>query len=120
MRGIEQYENSIIQLLDFLAEPYLEYLNLGYFRDLFAIQSSPHSIPITFPWVISREMNEWLTQQPLGEEGRTTLFSFAADKSPGPDEFTSECFRKFWPEIKETIMQCVQFFRSKVILNTHN
>lgn len=69
-------------------------------------------------------MNEWLTQQPSEEEINTTLFAFKIGKSPKPDGFISEFFRKLWPEVRLDILQCVkqlkQFFKGKTTLQSSN
>lgn len=73
----------------------LEENKMNYFKNLFII-SGPIYIPIsiTFPKVVSRDMNNLLTQQPLEEEVRAILFSLSSGKSSGLDEIISDFFRK--------------------------
>lgn len=68
----------------------MEANNTGYIRELFDSPSTPTTpIPTTFPRIVSEEMNGWLTQLPLEEEIKATLYSFSSKKSPGLDGFTS-------------------------------
>lgn len=95
---------------------------MNYFMDLFKAPSTLlPPIPVVFHKVVYPLMNEWLTQHPLEEEIRTTLFAFMTGKSLGPDGFTSEFFRKLWPEVRLDVLQCVkQFFKGKPILQSSN
>lgn len=52
---------------------------------------------------------------------KAKLFNFSSGKAPGPDGLTSEFFRKFWPELKATILESVaQFYKGKPLLNVAN
>lgn len=45
------------------------------------------------------------------------MFSFNSGKSPRLDEITSVFFRKFWSELKNTIMECVNQILMQLLAN---
>lgn len=45
-----------------------------------------------------------------GEEIKQAMFSFANDKSPGPDGFNAEFFKTYWSTVGEGVIQAVQRF----------
>lgn len=63
---------------------------------------------------------EWVADTiALEEEVKATLYSFSSNKSPDPDGFTSEFFKKFWPELKDTTMKCVRQDSKPHLHHTH-
>lgn len=114
---IRSSKNSTLRILNRegnkrVTRAQMEANSMGYFRELFySPTNTPTPIPITFPRIVSKEMNGWLTQ-PLEEEIRATLYSFNSTKFPGSGGFTSksEFFKKLWPGLKDITMQCVHQF----------
>ena len=55
------------------------------------------------------------------EEIKQAMFSFANDKSPGPDGFNAEFFKTYWSTVGEGVIQAVQrFFTTGHLLKEWN
>lgn len=98
---IRKSKNSTLRILNpegniMVSRDNIERKSINYFTGLFRNEGEASPIPITFPRIVSPQMNDWLIQQPTEEEEvRNTLFSFNLGKSPGLDGFTIEFFRAF-------------------------
>jgi hypothetical protein len=46
------------------------------------------------------------------EDVFSTIKSLPADKSPGPDGFSAEFNKTFWPQLKSVFMLMVNYFSS--------
>ena len=64
----------------------------------------------------SEDDRRMLMKEVTAEEVKKVLFSMAADKSPGPDEFTSEFFKASWSVIGGDFVVAIQSFFDKGFL----
>ncbi|XP_074278666.1 uncharacterized protein LOC141602262 [Silene latifolia] len=70
--------------------------------------------------LITDEDNNFLTIKISREKVKETIFNLAADKSPGPDGFPAEFFRKYWNIAGNSVTKAVlAFFHSDNILLAH-
>lgn len=54
-------------------------------------------------------------------EIRGTIFSMKMGKSLGPNGYLARFFKRFWPELKNEIMDCAKcFFQGKRLLQSVN
>ncbi|XP_074298143.1 uncharacterized protein LOC141628963 [Silene latifolia] len=62
--------------------------------------------------LIMDEDNNFLTSKISKEEVKETVFNLAADKSPGPDGFPVEFFRKYWDIVGNSVTKTILTFFS--------
>ena len=51
------------------------------------------------------------------EELKTTVYKSKNNKSPGPDGFSNEFYKKFWTQIKQLLLKLMLFYRERGSLN---
>ncbi|CAN1165788.1 Transposon TX1 uncharacterized 149 kDa protein [Linum perenne] len=86
----------------------------NFVQNLFTSPTEFGSVNLTndLPQVITPEMNNELTKPPTAEEIKEAVFSLGPNKSPGPDGFSGNFYRKYWGIIGPQICQEVGcFFR---------
>ncbi|GFP94737.1 transposon tx1 uncharacterized 149 kDa protein, partial [Phtheirospermum japonicum] len=70
---------------------------------------------------ISPEQSECLVNSVSGDEIKAALFSIGEEKSPGPDGYTSNFFKKAWQTVDEQFCKAVhEFFESGRLLKQIN
>ncbi|KAL3839320.1 hypothetical protein ACJIZ3_023911 [Penstemon smallii] len=81
----------------------------------------PTELKNLFPPIMEQEENENLCKLPTPREIKQVLFSFASDKSPGPDGLPALFYKHFWSTTGTALIQVVQhFFRTGYMLKTLN
>ncbi|GKE60583.1 hypothetical protein Tco_1510950 [Tanacetum coccineum] len=87
---------------------------LNHFAKQFSKPSSPRvSIDGVFPNRLNLEQVEELESSISQDEIKKAVWDCGTNKSPGPDGFTFEFFRKYWNALNEDIVAAIhQFFDS--------
>ncbi|KAL3819819.1 hypothetical protein ACJIZ3_005724 [Penstemon smallii] len=81
----------------------------------------PLDLENLFPNIMEAEENENLCTIPTPKEFKQVIFSFASEKSPGPDGLLALFYKHFWSTIGTTLIQVVQhFFRTGYMLQALN
>ncbi|CAN1150401.1 LINE-1 retrotransposable element ORF2 protein [Linum perenne] len=86
----------------------------SFFRDLFtaAEHLNNNVMPTDLPKVVTPEMNSELTGPVLEKEIKEAVFNLGPDKSPGPDGFSGNFYRKYWDIIGPQICkEVIGFFQ---------
>ncbi|GJW13276.1 RNA-directed DNA polymerase, eukaryota [Tanacetum coccineum] len=86
----------------------------SHFKTQFSLPSTPRfSFDFDFPNRLSSDQVEDLERIVMLDEVKKAVWDCGANKSPGPDRFTFEFFRKFWSIIDKDVFHAVlEFFES--------
>ncbi|GKB26721.1 RNA-directed DNA polymerase, eukaryota [Tanacetum coccineum] len=90
---------------------------LSHFRNQFALPEFPSfGFDFAFPSRLSSDQVEDLERSVSYDEVKSAIWDCGINKSPGPDGFTFEFFRKFWGLIDQDVFKAVlEFFDSGCI-----
>ncbi|GKA49159.1 RNA-directed DNA polymerase, eukaryota, partial [Tanacetum coccineum] len=85
----------------------------NHFSNRFAAPVSPKiSIQLQFPKCLSLDQNEALERTATFDEIKKAVWDCGTNKSPGPDGFSFEFFRRYWDIIDQDVMAAVLLFFS--------
>ncbi|CAN1726075.1 LINE-1 retrotransposable element ORF2 protein [Linum perenne] len=68
------------------------------------------------PSIVTDEINSSLTRPVDDDEIRRAVFSLGAGKSPGPDGFSGQFFRRYWDSVGHTLCQEVRGFFEETMM----
>ncbi|KAL3825541.1 hypothetical protein ACJIZ3_021570 [Penstemon smallii] len=81
----------------------------------------PSDLENLFPNVVNEEENNILCKIPSPKEIKQVMFSFASEKSPGPDGLPALFYKYFWSTTGITLVHAVRhFFKSGFMLKAIN
>lgn len=89
-----------------VAESYFTYL----FKSTRTTSVNYQTVFDGFQSKVTAGINEDLIRPVTEEEIIIALFNIRPDRAPGPDGFTGAFFQQFWPEIKTSICDEIQYF----------
>nr|GEX66510.1 RNA-directed DNA polymerase, eukaryota [Tanacetum cinerariifolium] len=82
-----------------------------YFRDRFDEPKDDQvRIDMCFPRSLSNEQKDDLECMVSMEEVKRAVWDYGTDKSPGPDGFSFDFYRHFWPTIDNEVFEAVKYF----------
>ena len=90
---------------------------VNYFQNLYASEGTdPHQYVRVFQNLqqrVTTKMNQDLTRMVTEEEVFTAVMDIGAQRTPGPDGFSTVFYHHYWDDIKEEIMkEITEFFET--------
>ena len=90
---------------------------VNYFKNLYASEGTdPHQYVRVFQNLqqrVTTKMNQDLTRMVTEEEVFTAVMDIGAQRTPGPDGFSTVFYHHYWDDIKEEIMkEITEFFET--------
>lgn len=126
---IHSRHNRITSIRDLNNNAFTDFNDIGncfvnYYKNLFMSNFSPDDIPYPdnlFSTVLDNLDYINLCTMPTPSLIKKTLFSFAANKSPGPDGLPPTFYKNFWKTTNCAFLEAIQhFFRTGNLLNSLN
>ncbi|KAL3844844.1 hypothetical protein ACJIZ3_002247 [Penstemon smallii] len=91
------------------------------FTGVYCVNQFPLDLEGLFPRVLDDQDNEPLCKIPSPKEIKQVMFSFASNKSPGPDGLPALFYKNFWSITGNALIFAVQhFFRTGFLLKALN
>lgn len=99
----------------------------NFYKTLFLSSYNPDNLPFSdnlnnlFPSIITSENNTDICTIPSPKDIKNVLFSFASNKSPGPDGLPPLFYKSYWKTTGKALTEAVQhFFKTSHLLKALN